>query len=59
MNKYTRSIQTAYDPPPIPDRSYDWMASRSDYDKDEPIGYGKTEQESIKNLIEQEEDRYE
>ena len=51
------AIQTKYNPPPFPDRSYDWEAWRVDYDLGDPIGNGETELEAIKNLIEQEEDR--
>ena len=46
-----REIQTAYNPPPIPDRSYDWMAYRYSHDEGEPIGHGETELEAIEDLI--------
>lgn len=42
--------------PPIPIRDYDWEAVWEDYDESDVIGYGKTEQEAIDNLIEQTED---
>ena len=40
--------------PPIPIRNYDWSAIRADYDEGDLIGYGRTEQEAIDNLKEQE-----
>lgn len=51
--------------PPIPVRDMDWSAITDDYDADcdqdgfysnHPVGYGRTEQEAISNLIEQLED---
>ena len=53
------AIQTKYNPPPIPDRSYDWEAWRVGYELGDPIGNGETELEAIKNLIEQETERHE
>ena len=47
-------ILTSFDCPPIPIRDYDWSAIRENYDEGDLIGYGKTEQEAINNLIEQE-----
>ena len=52
MNK----IITSYDYPPIPDRKYDWSAIRESYDEGDLIGYGRTEQEAINDLISQEND---
>lgn len=52
MNK----IVTAYEFPPIPIRNYDWSASREDWDEGDLIGYGRTEQEAIDDLLEQEND---
>ena len=53
-------IETDYVFPPIPDRRFDWCAVTEDYDGAEdsnhPIGYGRTEQEAIADLIEQLED---
>ena len=49
-----RKIITEYNPPPIPTIKYDWSAYRENYDLGDYIGYGSTEQEAIKNLIEQE-----
>ncbi len=50
-----RKIITSHDCPPIPVRDYDWSASREDWDEGDLIGYGKTEQEAIDDLLEQEE----
>ena len=49
-----RNIITNHECPPIPIREYDWSASREDWDLDEPIGYGRTEQDAIDDLIEKE-----
>ena len=47
-------IVTAYDPPPIPMRDWDWSAFDDEtYDYDSPIGYGATEQAAIDDLLEQ------
>lgn len=48
-------IITSHDYPPIPIRDYDWSAIRENYDEGDLIGYGKTEQEAINDLIKQEE----
>ena len=47
-------IITIHDYPPIPIRDFDWSAIREDYDKGDLIGTGKTEQDAINNLKEQE-----
>ena len=49
-------IITSFDYPPIPIREYDWSAIRDYYDAGDPIGYGRTEQEAIDNLKEQEDE---
>lgn len=50
-------IRTHYDPPPIPMRDFDWSAIDADtYDYTEPIGYGRTEDEAIADLLSQIED---
>jgi len=51
-----RKIITEYDVKPIPIRSYDWSATREDWDEGEPIGYGVSEEEAINDLIEKEEE---
>jgi hypothetical protein len=53
--KAMRKIITSQDCPPIPVRDYDWSASREDYDEGDFIGYGRTEQDAIDDLLEQEE----
>jgi len=40
--------------PPIPTNKHDWQAFRDSYDEGDEVGYGKTEQEAINDLIEQE-----
>jgi hypothetical protein len=44
-------IRTSYDPPPIPHRQFDWTAIYDNYDGGDPIGYGKTEQDAIDDLV--------
>lgn len=39
--------------PPIPSNRFDWFAVREDDDEGDYIGYGKTEQEAINDLIDQ------
>lgn len=46
-------IQTHYIFPPIPLRQFDWTAYR---DPEGPAGYGRTEQEAIADLLEQEDE---
>ena len=47
-------IKTEFVYPPIPDRRFDWSAVNDDtYDAGCPIGYGRTEQEAIDDLMEQ------
>jgi len=43
-------IITSFDHPPIPDRRFDFSATREGYDEGDLIGYGKTEQEAIDDL---------
>ena len=45
-----------FDNPPIPDRRWDWSAVDADTyggDAGEPVGYGRTEQEAIADLLRQ------
>lgn len=37
--------------PPIPDRRFDWQAVFEDYEPGGPIGYGRTEQAAIDDLL--------
>ena len=48
-----KKIITEHKYPPIPDRSFDWMAYREG-EEDAPYGWGKTEQEAINDLLENE-----
>jgi hypothetical protein len=51
-------IKTVYNPKPIPDLRFDWDAWQPDnYDLGSPTGYGPTEEEAIKNLLEQLEEK--
>ena len=43
-------IMTQYIYAPIPIRNYDWSAYRADWDLDDPIGHGATEEQAIQNL---------
>lgn len=52
-----KKIITSQDCPPIPVRNYDWSASREDWDEGDLIGYGKTEQDAIYDLLEKENER--
>lgn len=48
------NIRTWNEYPPIPDRRFDWGAVDDDtYEPGYPIGWGKTEQEAIADLLEQ------
>ena len=47
-----RKIITHNEFPPIPIRSFDWMATYDNYEPGSPIGYGATEQEAIADLVE-------
>ena len=49
-----KKIITIQDCPPIPVRDYDWSASREDWDEGDCIGYGRTEQYAIDDLLEKE-----
>ena len=51
----TSEIRVSYDPPPIPMRKFDWSAARDDYDEGWPIGWGRTKDEAIADLLAQEE----
>lgn len=51
-----RKIIITNDYPPIPIRKYDWSAIREGYDDGNLIGYGKTKQDAIDDLMEQETD---
>jgi hypothetical protein len=44
-------IITSHDPKPIPDRRFDWTAVLDGYEPGCPIGYGRTEQAAIMDLM--------
>lgn len=49
-------IKTYYDPPPIPQRDFDWAAiDYSTYggEPSDPVGFGKTKEEAIQDLLDQ------
>lgn len=49
-------ITTQHIHPPIPDRCFDWLATVEHMNEDGPQGWGKTEEEAIKDLKGQMED---
>jgi hypothetical protein len=51
-------IKTEYWAKPIPDRTHDWSAT-DDEDEGEPVGYGQTEVDSLKDLTSIWRERYE
>ena len=55
--KTERKIVTNYWAKPIPMRQFDWEALEEGWDLGEPMGYGRTEQAAIDDLMEQLEDR--
>lgn len=51
-------IRTVYEYPPIPIRDYDWYAIDDDTydgapDSHDPVGWGRTEEAAIADLMEQ------
>ncbi len=51
-------IKTAFIYPPIPDRRFDWQATRGDPDEGSLVGWGRTEQEAIADLLMLEEEGF-
>lgn len=51
-----RKINTEFIHPPIPDRFHDWIATYDGYDAGDIIGVGRTEQDAINDLIDQNEE---
>lgn len=47
-------IVVDFNPPPIPLRQYDYVATRERYEPCDAAGHGATEQQAIAQLIEQE-----
>ena len=52
-NGQTLEIRTSYYQPPMPLRDCDWSAVLRGYDGGDPMGYGRTEQEAIDDLLDQ------
>jgi len=46
-------IVIRYDPKPISNREFDWSAVPENYDLGSPIGYGRTKQEAVDDLLDQ------
>ena len=49
-------IVATHNPPPIPDRRFDWNAVRADWDLGMPTGFGPTQEAAIADLLELEEE---
>ncbi len=47
------NIVTNFWAKPIPPRQFDWSATFDGYEGGDPIGYGRTEQDAINDLIDQ------
>lgn len=43
-------MKTYYQPKPIPIRAYDWEAICDDYEPGDPIGFGETEFDAVRDL---------
>ena len=54
MAEVIRDIEVSFIQPPIPDRNYDWQATRKGYDHGDPLGFGKTPMGALKDLLEKE-----
>lgn len=46
-----RTINTVYNPKPIPVRGFDWSATFADYEPGDPIGHGATEEAAKQDLL--------
>ena len=46
-------IRPNYWPKPIPLRQFDWEAVTDNYEPGAPVGYGRTRQEALDDLLEQ------
>jgi hypothetical protein len=55
--KVIYDIIIRFEHPPIPDRSFDYSASRSSYDEGDPIGRGPTPIAALADLLEQDMER--
>jgi hypothetical protein len=52
--KVIYDIRLSFEHPPIPDRNFDWSATRSNYDQGDPIGRGRTPAIALADLLDQE-----
>lgn len=52
------TIITSFVYPPIPVRQFDWQAVRDGYEEGDRVGYGPTEEDAIRDLLEQEHDKW-
>lgn len=43
-----------HEPPPIPDRNFDWHATRDGYEPGDPVGSGRNETEALWDLLDKE-----
>ena len=50
-------IHLHFEYPPIPIREFDWCATDDNYEPGCPIGWGRTKEEAINDLIEQLEEK--
>lgn len=55
--KVIYDIHIRFEHPPIPDRNFDYSATRSNYEPGEPIGRGRTPVAALADLLEQEMER--
>jgi len=52
MAVLTLKIRPDYWPKPIPLRQFDWSAVTDNYEPGDPVGYGRTQDEAIADLLE-------
>ena len=52
MAVLTLKIRPDYWPKPIPLRQFDWSAVTDNYEPGDPVGYGKTQDEAVADLLE-------
>lgn len=55
--KIIENIQISFVYPPIPDRNFDWQATRKGYDEGDPVGQGRTPLVALADLLEREMER--
>lgn len=49
-------MKVTYDPKPIPERRFDYCATPDGYEPGDPVGYGATEAEAVRDLTESSDD---